>query len=151
MAKKTIKRIPYGLADYRRLQQDNSYYVDKTRFIPLLEVLHYPVVGLVALAIILTTLIARVPLPGRVPGALGALLVGSLIYYIMQSAGILGEVPAPELQAAEALLPTGWLSVFTFEWLGALKEAFGSVKLTKPKASRGESREVFVVARDFRG
>jgi hypothetical protein len=33
----TIKRIPYGLADFAHLRQDNGYYVDKTHFIPLLE------------------------------------------------------------------------------------------------------------------
>jgi AGZA family xanthine/uracil permease-like MFS transporter len=103
-------------------------------FIPLLEVLHYPVVGLVALAVILTALIARVPLPGRVPGALGALLVGGLIYYIMQGAGILGEVPAPELRASDALLPTGWLSVFTFEWVGALQDSLKYLPIVIPFA-----------------
>lgn len=41
MTNQSIKRIPYGLADYRRLRQDNSYYVDKTPFIPLLEAQPY--------------------------------------------------------------------------------------------------------------
>ncbi len=41
MSNEPIKRIPYGLADYRRMRQDNSYYVDKTRFIPLLEAQPY--------------------------------------------------------------------------------------------------------------
>ncbi|MBN1878253.1 MAG: AAA family ATPase [Anaerolineae bacterium] len=36
-----IKRIPYGIADYRRMRQDNMYYVDKTRFLPLLEAAPY--------------------------------------------------------------------------------------------------------------
>ena len=49
-------------------------------FLPLLEVLHHPIVRFVALAIILTTLVARVRLPGRVPGTLGALNVAALIY-----------------------------------------------------------------------
>ena len=31
------KRIPYGVADYGRLRRENAYYVDKTRFIPLIE------------------------------------------------------------------------------------------------------------------
>lgn len=31
------KRIPYGVADYGRMRRDNSYYVDKTHFIPLIE------------------------------------------------------------------------------------------------------------------
>lgn len=34
---KRLKRIPYGISDYRRLQQENGYYVDKTHFIPLIE------------------------------------------------------------------------------------------------------------------
>ena len=35
------KRIPYGSADFGRMRQDNSYYVDKTRFLPLLEAQPY--------------------------------------------------------------------------------------------------------------
>jgi len=35
------KRIPYGIADYRRMKQDNMYYVDKTRFLPLIEAAPY--------------------------------------------------------------------------------------------------------------
>ncbi|MFN8495024.1 MAG: hypothetical protein U0350_45895 [Caldilineaceae bacterium] len=41
MSSQPIKRIPYGLADYGRMRQDNSYYVDKTHFIPLLEAQPY--------------------------------------------------------------------------------------------------------------
>jgi len=41
VSNQTPKRIPYGLADYRRMRQDNSYYVDKTHFIPQIEALPY--------------------------------------------------------------------------------------------------------------
>lgn len=41
MSEQTAKRIPYGSADYGRMRRDNSYYVDKTRFIPLLEAQPY--------------------------------------------------------------------------------------------------------------
>ncbi len=37
MNTQTVKRIPYAIADYRRLREANAYYVDKTRFIPLIE------------------------------------------------------------------------------------------------------------------
>lgn len=37
MATNTIKGIPYGITDYARIVRDNYYYVDKTRFIPLIE------------------------------------------------------------------------------------------------------------------
>lgn len=33
----TILKIPYGLADYETIRNENYYFVDKTRFIPLLE------------------------------------------------------------------------------------------------------------------
>lgn len=38
---KTAKRIPYAIADYRLMREDNGYYVDKTHFIPLLEAAPY--------------------------------------------------------------------------------------------------------------
>ena len=41
MSSKVTKRIPYGLADYGRMRSDNSYYVDKTHFIPLIEASPY--------------------------------------------------------------------------------------------------------------
>ena len=103
-------------------------------FIPLLEVLHYPIVGLVALAVILTALIARVPLPGRIPGALGALLVGGLIFYIMKGAGLVGDVSIESMDPKEALLPTGWLSVFTFQWIGALQDSLKYLPIVIPFA-----------------
>ena len=41
MPTQPLKRIPYALADYRRMREDNAYYVDKTRFIPLIEAAPY--------------------------------------------------------------------------------------------------------------
>lgn len=32
-----MKPIPYGLASYRRIRQENYYYLDKTNYLPLLE------------------------------------------------------------------------------------------------------------------
>ncbi|UCH92194.1 MAG: AAA family ATPase [Candidatus Aminicenantes bacterium] len=37
MKDKKIKKIPYGLANYELLVQQNSYYVDKTTFLPVVE------------------------------------------------------------------------------------------------------------------
>ena len=37
MKDKKIKRIPYGVANYELLVQQNSYYVDKTPFLPVVE------------------------------------------------------------------------------------------------------------------
>ncbi|MEA3350845.1 MAG: AAA family ATPase [Chloroflexota bacterium] len=41
---KKVKRIPYGVADFKRMRRDNSYYVDKTHFIPTLEAMPYYII-----------------------------------------------------------------------------------------------------------
>ena len=76
-------------------------------FLPLLEILRQPVVGLVALAIILTTLVARVQLPLRLPGALGALLVGGALFYLLQSLGVLNSPTEPYVDPQQALAAIG--------------------------------------------
>jgi AGZA family xanthine/uracil permease-like MFS transporter len=101
-------------------------------FLPLLEVLHQPVVGLISLTIILTTLVARVPVPGRVPGALAALMVGGTLYYGMQFAGL---IPVPEHALIERVwLPTEWMSAWQFEWLAVWKDALQYMPVVIPFA-----------------
>ena len=33
----TLKRIPYAISDYKRMRDENGYYVDKTHYIPQIE------------------------------------------------------------------------------------------------------------------
>jgi AGZA family xanthine/uracil permease-like MFS transporter len=111
-------------------------------FLPLLEILHSPVVGFVALAVVLTTLVARLDLPFRLPGAVGSLLIGGAMFYAMQWASqmhLLPEVLAlPKeshaINPADGLLPTEWLAAFRFEWLGALKESLHYLPIVIPFA-----------------
>jgi AGZA family xanthine/uracil permease-like MFS transporter len=102
-------------------------------FLPLLDVFHHPLVGLVSLAIILTTLVAQVSLPGKIPGALGALLVAGGIYYVMQWTGMLTPEPT-EFTPSQGLLPTGWFEVFRFEWVGALQDSVRYLPIVIPFA-----------------
>ncbi|MEM9364530.1 MAG: permease [Planctomycetota bacterium] len=90
-------------------------------FFPLTHILGSPLPGLVALIIVLGTLIGHVPLPGRTPGTLGALVVAVAVYYFLALIGVFGyELPdAPEV----VWLPTGWLESFSFAWLSALRDA----------------------------
>jgi len=113
-------------------------------FLPLLEIVRLPIVGLAALAVVVTTLVARVRLPMRIPGALGAALVGAGIYYLMlvlQMAEVkpfgyelLGPVADTHFDPNKAWLPTGWLSVFRFEWLAAWDDTLQYLPIVIPFA-----------------
>lgn len=52
------------------------------------EVFSEPVVGMIALGLILYTVVARFPLPGRLPGVLVAVAVGSGLYYAIGAIGL---------------------------------------------------------------
>ena len=103
-------------------------------FLPLLEILRFPLVGLVALAVILTALVGRVPLPFKLPGAVGGLLVAGTIYALMSALGMLGE-PSPALfNPSDALFPTHWMQALSLSWLGAMGETVKYLPVVIPFA-----------------
>ncbi len=111
-------------------------------FLPLLEILHLPLVGFVALAVVLTTLIARVPLPFKIPGALGSLLIAGTLYYVMQalqgSAGFPEFLKLPpvslEFKPEQAMLPWEWITALKFQWLGAMRDTLPYLPIVIPFA-----------------
>jgi adenine/guanine/hypoxanthine permease len=69
-------------------------------YLPLMEVLGLPVVGMAALGIILYALVAHLPLPKNFPGVFAAVIVGSALYYTLGPLGLAGGTyiaPAPAL------------------------------------------------------
>ncbi|WP_197442818.1 permease [Lignipirellula cremea] len=102
-------------------------------FLPLVESLSMPIVGLVALSIVLATLVARMQLPFQIPGALGALVIASSLYYLM---AFLDLLPAGHAMhaAADWEFPTEWVTVFQFGWLAALEESFQYLPIVIPFA-----------------
>jgi adenine/guanine/hypoxanthine permease len=111
-------------------------------FLPLLDVLHSPLVGLISLAIILTTLVAKVRTPFRIPGSLASLLVGGALFWIMQC--LPSEDPARAewwqqtftqwSQASRGLMPSEWLAVFQCEWLSAFPASIKYMPIVIPFA-----------------
>lgn len=75
-------------------------------FLPLLEALRVPVVGFVTLGLLLYVLIARGPLPWRVPGVVFAFAVGLMLYYGLGGSGLLGSgYQTPHLPQLRLALP----------------------------------------------
>jgi AGZA family xanthine/uracil permease-like MFS transporter len=94
-------------------------------FMPLLDVMAMPIVGLSSLAVILVTLVARSQLPFRFPGAAGAVVVSVGLFYLIDGVSrAFGVAWQPEASVAfnpaRGLLPREWMSVFSGEWFSSL-------------------------------
>ncbi len=87
-------------------------------FLPLLEALRVPMVGFVTLGLLLYVLIARGPLPWRLPGVLFVFGVGVLLYYGLGGAGLLGsgyQTPQlPQLRLAWPWPSMGFVAGFDY-------------------------------------
>ncbi|MEM6778519.1 MAG: permease [Planctomycetota bacterium] len=101
-------------------------------FFPLTHILGSPLPGLLAMVVVLGTLIGRVPLPGRTPGTLGALIVAGSVYYFLCVTGWFGY-ELPESQSV-TLLPTEWLQAWRGTWVGALPDALPYLPFVLPFA-----------------
>ncbi len=119
-------------------------------FLPLLDLAAAPVAGLASLAVILTTLVARLPLPGRMPGALGAVLLGTGLFYLMRWTGLspVGHEVAAFEPSLGLLIPwpsLAWVSVLpdTLAYLPvvipfALATVVGGIDCTESAAAVGD-------------
>jgi AGZA family xanthine/uracil permease-like MFS transporter len=99
-------------------------------FLPTLKIIADPLVGFVSLGLILVALVGRIALPGRVPGALAAVLVGGIVYALEHWAGI---APAGHGLAApgEWRLAVPWP---TLAWLDAMGETWAALSIALPFA-----------------
>lgn len=104
-------------------------------FLPLLEIVAMPLVGLVSLGIVLATLTARIPFPFRIPGALAALVVGVFIQMIGTRLGWIPTVAShATIDPAAAVWPTAWLSALRLEWLEAWNDTLKYLPVVIPFA-----------------
>lgn len=69
-------------------------------FLPLVEIFSEVVAGMVALGLIFAVLLGRLELPGRMPGVLLAVLLGTAIHFFLGYAGWIPEFQAPVLQVS---------------------------------------------------
>lgn len=78
-------------------------------FVPMIDIFGMPIAGVASMGLLLYTLVARIKLPGNFPAVLGAVLVGSVLYYVLGPLGWAGGTyaPPPSLQFHFGLpLPT---------------------------------------------
>jgi AGZA family xanthine/uracil permease-like MFS transporter len=97
-------------------------------FLPALKLLRDPLVGLVALTVLLLALFGGVRMPFGIPGAFAAVLAGTAIFWLRAWAG----GPGPEhVVSAPAGLALPWP---TLAWLDALPEVVPYLAIALPFA-----------------
>ena len=126
-------------------------------FIPMVEILSRPVVGMVALGLILYTLVARIGLPGKVPGVFAAVGVGTFLYYAF---GMLGwthyhppqvdslhfGLPLPNLGFIEGM--EGALKYLPIAFPFAILTVVGGINVTESARVAGDdynTRDILLV------
>ena len=68
-------------------------------FLPLVNIFGLPVVGIISLGLVLYTLVARIQLPGKIPGVLAAVVIGTILYHILGAVGLsVGTYDSPSLK-----------------------------------------------------
>ena len=71
----------------------------------ILGVFTMPEVGLIALAVMIYALIAGFRVPGALPGAVAAILLGTLVFYVMGAAGLINGFAWPQVDGLALYMP----------------------------------------------
>jgi AGZA family xanthine/uracil permease-like MFS transporter len=98
-------------------------------FLPMLKILRDPLVGLVALVVLLLALVGGVRMPFGVPGAFAAVLAGAAVFWGRAALG--GSGHPPPATGAGLALAVPWP---TLAWLGAIDEALPYLAVALPFA-----------------
>lgn len=127
-------------------------------FIPLLEIMHSPVAGIVALAIVLAALTSHLRLPLGIPGALAAIVVGFALHLVTLEGESLRTalghlVPTADAFSQSFPRPTlGWLAAFgdSLRYLPvvvpfALATVIGGIDCTESAAAGGDEYDTRAV------
>jgi adenine/guanine/hypoxanthine permease len=101
-------------------------------FLPLVDMMRYPLVALVSLSLLLTSLVGHVKLPFNLPGALGTLLVAGGLFYLLRFLGIENYQANIHSEVELLLWPTQWLAAFEFAWVSDFQAALPYLPVVIP-------------------
>ncbi len=95
-------------------------------FLPLIELFNEAIVGMVALGLIFTALMSKLQLPGRLPGVLLAVILGTGIHFFLGFGGYLPEFTPPTLQMSFSM------PVFSIDFLQTLPQSIHYLSIAIP-------------------
>ena len=85
-------------------------------FVPMVEIFGMPLIGMIALGLVLYTTVAHIKLPKNLPGIFTAVVIGTALYYILGPLGLIGGKYTPVAAQLHFGLPVptlGFLKGFT--------------------------------------
>lgn len=101
-------------------------------FGPLLEIFGLPIIGLLALGLVLYNLVARIQLPAKMPGLIVAVVLGTLVYHL---AGLNGWLPTGlQYTPIKASMQFNGLPLPTLDFTHAIKELATYIPIALPFA-----------------
>src|SRR5271157_1174508 len=95
-------------------------------FLPLVEIFNEVVVGVVAMGIIFAVLLGKMKFPGRIPGVLIAVLLGTAIHLILGYTGHIPEFKEPSFEMSLCL------PVFSFDFFKTLPQSIQYLPIAIP-------------------
>jgi AGZA family xanthine/uracil permease-like MFS transporter len=95
-------------------------------FLPMIEIFNEAIVGMVAMGLIFTALMSKLQLPGRLPGVLVAVILGTGIHFALGYGGYLPEFTAPIFQMNFSL------PVFSIDFLKTLPKSIQYLPIAIP-------------------
>jgi len=98
--------------------------------LPMIKIFNLPIVGMISLGLILYTLVAGIRLPGRLPGVAVAVLVGTVLHYMMPALGL----PGGHLSDLKGLTFSGGLPIPTLDFLKAYSDSIHYLPIAFPFA-----------------
>jgi AGZA family xanthine/uracil permease-like MFS transporter len=117
-------------------------------FLPLVDIFGLPLVGLVSLGLLLYNLVAKIRLPGNLPGVLASVALGTALYHILGPAGLLGApyhapvaefhlgFPTPTLEFLKGFVPA--LTYLPLAAPFALLTVVGGINVTESARVAGD-------------
>lgn len=85
-------------------------------FVPMVEIFGMPLIGMIALGLVLYTTVAHIKLPKNLPGIFTAVVIGTALYYLLGPLGLVGGKYTPVAAQLHFGLPIptlGFLKGFT--------------------------------------
>jgi len=119
-------------------------------FLPMVELLQVPIAGFLTLGLVLYALLAEGSIPGRLPGVLFAVIVGTVVYYGLGHWGVAGmHVAAPAMPTLRLALPRFDLRIVQGLRPSGLSAAGRTVRLADRRRGVNNTESASVAGDDF--